>query len=685
MMWRPSLIGMALALGVCLGLHGGVARAEPGQPRGNLIPNAEPEGEQGSAPKGMFHGINYDKSVGKARMFGGEGALAVNYRYGKTTDGRPYADVELVNRAAYAANYTLYLTTQRVVVNEGAAYSLKASIGASGVNQPVVLALGFQFYKPDGNYLSDMAPESGEFRSWHLQPQQLSAEYVGGAPEPSSGQVPASFYPRVSVYNLGPDATMKFRLTGVSLIGGVSVEGAAAGGVKVHALKRPIPDMAPGQVLPLTVRLSGRPNAKALQTRLTLQPIQTAAPTAPAAKSWSFDAEQPLKLAHWGEFLDVWALRLPASLPAGDYVVWHEIPSVGGKTKLGTLKVKQDAGMWLGQAIHRYPGSSETTIGPLLGKYQFVRSLASDYAHRMQWWLAPDEYDWKGLTKWAQFHAKPGERKLVFTFSGSPRWASSDPNQPAAMGVPGNAAPPAPEYRKAYQRMVKDTVTRFKDRILASECWNEPNSPDFYTGTKTELADLCKAVYEATKAVDRRIMVICPQADDPSHLDAVYSAKTSAGEPIHQFCDVVGSHIYNRMGIDRQGRDYARQKLWDALEDMVAMSRKYGIDKPLAVTEYGLNSCVLRPTPSYPRVFHRMSSQEASEAIYRAMAGFREFGVLLVGLYSYDHPDNDPKCRPGGSFMRMTYIDKWGDMKIDPVMADRVSDAVVDFGRAGGD
>lgn len=643
----------------------------------NLIANPYAEGPPGGAPRDMFHGITYDRNVGRAsRGFDVGGVLVVSYRYGKTADGRPYTDVELVNNAPNAANYTLNLSTQRMTLMDGETYSLSANVSALAVRQPVVLALGFQFYKSDGGYLSDMAPDSGEFKDWLGESQTLSASYVGGSPEPSSGQVPNSFYPRLAVYNLPPDATLRFRLSGIVLKAAEKVSA-----VRVLPLKRPMPDMAPGQVLPLSVTLAGKPGVKPTASRLTLQSVQGGV----QGKPLTFDSEQPLQFGHWGHVTDVWQVRLPAQLPLGTYAVTYELPGLGVKAKLGDVVVAAKAGMWVGQAIHRYPGSSESTFGPFQGRYQFVRSLASDYAHRMQWWLGPDEYDWKGLSKWAQYHAAPGERKLVFTFSGSPRWASSEPNQPAAMGVPGNAAPPAPEYRKAYQRMVKDTVAKFKDRILASECWNEPNSPDFYTGTKTELADLCKSVYVATKSVDPKILVICPQADDPSHLDFVYSAKTSAGEPIVQFCDLVGSHLYNRMGMDLKGRDYARQRLMDGLDGMVAMSKKYGIDKPLAVTEYGLNSCVVRPTPAHPQVFGRMASDEAAEAMYRAVAGFREYGVTLLALYSYDHPNNDPNCRPGGSFIRMTYVDKWGDLKIDSVMAKRVGDAVLDFGRAGGD
>jgi len=77
-----------------------------------------------------------------------------------------------------------------------------------------------------------------------------------------------------------------------------------------------------------------------------------------------------------------------------------------------------------------------------------------------------------------------------------------------------------------------------------------------------------------------------------------------------------------------------------------------------------------------------MPSSEAAEALYQSMAVFRAYGVSLLALYSYDHGDNNPGCRPGGSFIRMTQMDASGKQKIDPVVARRLNDAVTDFGRA---
>lgn len=634
----------------------------------NLIPNAALQGVPGQAPREMFHGISYDPSVARrGSPLEREGELRVDYAYSRDQAGKGVMDITLVNQAWKAANYTLNLSTRRFNLVAGQRVSMGALVSAQGVREPVMLTLGWQFYRLNGSYLSDVAPAKAMYRPHLGAEQRLTSEVVGGAPDGMTGEVPASVFPRLAVYNLPPGGQLKIRLSDVRM-----VAQADAATLSVLPLARPMADVAPGKVLAVTVPLDVKPTSGKHVPRLVLRSDK---------REQALTHGRPLNLSQWGRVQDVWRVRLPMDVPAGTYQVGYEVPSLKLKASLGAVVVRPGAGMWVGQAIHRYPGSSEKLLGPFQGDYDFVRSLASDEAHRMQWWLGPDEYDWRGLTRWAHHHAKDGQRRLVFTFSGSPRWASASPNQYAAMGVPGNAAPPAKQYRAAYERMVLATVERFKTRILASECWNEPNSTDFFTGTPTELADLCKSVHRATKAVDPKIPVICPQADDPSHLDWVYSAKTSAGEPIHQFCDMVGAHVYNRLGWDEQGRDFAKQRLADVLEEMWLMSRKYGIEhKPLAVTEFGINSCVLKPTSDYPVVFGKMPSEVAAEALYQSAAVFREMGVSMMAFYSYDHPNNNPECRPGGSFIRMTKVDWLGSMTIDSVVAKRVADAVFDFG-----
>lgn len=336
--------------------------------------------------------------------------------------------------------------------------------------------------------------------------------------------------------------------------------------------------------------------------------------------------------------------------------------------------------MLIGASFHRYPGISERRFGPIQMDYQFARSLAADGMSGMEWWQGEDRYDWSQVDAWAAYHARSG-RGLLVVFSGSPRWASAAPNQPSAMDLPGYAAPPAKPYWPAYGRMVRETVKRLKGRLVGVECWNEPDLIGGFTGTPTELADLCKMVAENTKAVDTQVPVICPQPESPRGLGLVLGARTTQGEPIHQYCDYVGSHLYGHLPNDAQGRPYSTNAISDAVQRMRDASQRFGVNKPLAITEYGISGCGTTGSPAHPVTFGQMPSAEAGEAMYQAIRQFKSMNVGLLALYSYDHGDNHPQCRPGGSFIRTMKLGPDGAQQPDEAVIQRINQAVKEFGR----
>ncbi|RZI81357.1 MAG: hypothetical protein EOP38_19575 [Rubrivivax sp.] len=339
-------------------------------------------------------------------------------------------------------------------------------------------------------------------------------------------------------------------------------------------------------------------------------------------------------------------------------------------------------GMLVGNSFHRYPGVSERLFGPIRMQYQFARSLAADGMSGMEWWRGEDDYHWRDVDAWAAFHARGG-RKLLVVFSGSPQWASAAPHQPSSMELPGYAAPPARRYWPAYGRMVRETVKRLKGKLVGVECWNEPNLPGSFTGTQTELADLCKLVADNARSVDAAVPVVCPQPESPLGLGFIYGARTSQGEPIHKFCDYVGTHLYGPLAHDAQGRPYSSQSIDEAMAMLRRMGTRFGIpaDKRLAITEYGVAGCNTSGSRAHPLPFGRMPSSEAGDALYQSIAALQAHGVSMLALYSYDHGDSSPQCRPGGSFIRSMKLDAEGRQQPDDEVIQRVNDAVRDFGR----
>lgn len=607
------------------------------------------------------YSVSYDPP-----MKSGSG-MVVSVDLTKNSAGRSVYTVSLLNQSARSANFVLPLGGSMVVA-EGTVYRLQAAIQMSGGIRPMQVNVGYQLLRSDGSYQADWAPASGQYLLAVGAAQILSTEYLGGDVNAVGGGVPAKLQSRLVVFNIPAGRSVSLTMELMQLDPrGVSGQAEVAGWSNMPAA------VAPGAKLPMDVGVRLVPGGKTYRSALSLQSGSTV---------YRYEQQVVAAASRWATVQDGWNFSVPAGATQGVYDVWYELPDVGVKQRLGGVSVVAPAGMALGFGVHRYPGTSESSLGGMVGDYQFARSLASDQLYLTQWWLGPDRYDWNAIDQWAAYHAADGSRRLMLTFSGSPRWASASPDQASAMGAAGNAAPPKASYRDAYARMVAATVARLKGRLLAVECWNEPDVPSFFSGTQTDLADLCQAVSEQAKAQDAQVKVICPQPTDPVALDWVYAAKTSAGTPIDRYCDWVGSHVYNRMGKDASGRDYVRDAGVDqAIAAIRGVNRRYGIDKPIAVTEFGVSSCVVRPSSAHPVVFGSMGSSDASEALYQSIRAFRQEGVVALGLYSYDHGVTDASCVPGGSYVRATVVGADKQQRLDTVVLGRVTQAVKDFGQ----
>jgi hypothetical protein len=336
--------------------------------------------------------------------------------------------------------------------------------------------------------------------------------------------------------------------------------------------------------------------------------------------------------------------------------------------------------MSTGMNFHRYPGSAEQAIGPLALNHQVARRISGDGWNPNVWWRGIDSYGWKGIDAWARFHAPKGEKRLLITFSGTPTWASAAPHQGSSMQLPGYAAPPRKELYPAYGRMVRATVERLQGQVLAVECWNEPDLGEFFTGTSTDMADLCGLVRDNAKSVDPSIAVICPQTTSVRNLALVMGAKTSDGRALPDLCDHLGIHIYGALGDDADGLPYDAYSVARVVRDIQTILARHGIHKPVAITEYGLITCEPHPTAAHPVPFARMSNEEAGEALYQSLATLQANGVALVALYSYDEGNNEPGCRPGGSRVRMMEMHGEGRQRPNPSLVGRFNQAVRDFG-----
>jgi hypothetical protein len=159
--------------------------------------------------------------------------------------------------------------------------------------------------------------------------------------------------------------------------------------------------------------------------------------------------------------------------------------------------------------------------------------------------------------------------QIDFVLGQSPTWASARPDDFSYYGVGAAAEPKDNQDWIAYLRNV---ATRYKGRIFTYEMWNEPNDPNFYTGSVAKLVELTRLAHDTLKAIDPRIKLVLSAPYSVGYLQQYLAA--GAG----QYADVIAYHIYNN-----PPEDDARR-----LADLRTVKQAAGVaDKPLWITEGG--------------------------------------------------------------------------------------------------
>lgn len=649
-------------------------------------------------------------------------SISLTYAYGTDSDNQAYIDVSIANSGA-GGFLNLYL--QRPVVNiaQGATYTVSAT--ARMVSGSTSAGTRISAYVPN----NQIGQPGANVQPLGSIDSRLSYTYQSGIL--ISGQLPTMLRPMIGFWDVAANSNLTVRIKAPSLTSNPPITK-----VNILPLTYTTPAVAPGKVIKLTVNFLSRPlplpiGATSVASILTLFDAQGVRVREFVKKPGTTFGPLPAFGPYaWGAKTDPWQWTLPTDVPPARYsirwklvylsasgaVITSQSPSLtagpgvatvpplgvtGYSTyQVGTLTVDPAAGIYVGQHFHRTPGNSQgdsanRTGEPVLVPYHFVRTHDNGAAGGTQWWVgrktlceqqtpgqcaALSDYAWGDLDAFANYHSPTGQKKLLITFFGSPRWASARPSEVSAYcdassvyRCGGLFAEPTPALMSAYRQMVIDTVTRYRDKTFGVECWNEPAfdthgtaaSNSFFSGTPTQLADICKTIYTATKSVDATIPVYCPQAPSPAWMTGVLTARTSQNEPIHQFCDVVGAHVYSAYGNDTSGNAYGAGRLGEAVAQMRLATNRLQLRKPLAITEWGID-----------RTAYDLNSQARGDLMYQTIATAQELGISLIGIYSYDD-------RYGGIWRGgWDLTDSAQDPRIyDNTTAARVNTAVTELGR----
>ncbi|MEN3297043.1 MAG: serine protease [Burkholderiales bacterium] len=283
------------------------------------------------------------------------------------------------------------------------------------------------------------------------------------------------------------------------------------------------------------------------------------------------------------------------------------------------------------------PPSPEPTF-----RYALIRDSDISHLHDAAVWKPDGSIDFPVIDKVYAAHAKNGA-KVIKNFGTVPTWASMRPSErnPQYPNWPGGKS--GPRNLDEYEDYVFRFVSHAKPHLWAVEGWNEPyacphDPPEFATMTPTELADVQKRVYLATKRVDPNLLVFSPPQGYVCGIPTILGARTSQGEPISKYFDVLSWHPYNRSAKSDAGPSYARE----AAEVRQHLADAGLPNMPIADSEHGW----LEAPKEGGKEFYAMTDAQKGQVLYETTQLAKSLGLIAVIWYGYD---NDMIGRPMNS------------------------------------
>jgi len=235
----------------------------------------------------------------------------------------------------------------------------------------------------------------------------------------------------------------------------------------------------------------------------------------------------------------------------------------------------------------------------------------------------------------------------------APTWAVSTADQAYVDGFGGAGASGVPlkmQYVRDFVGAVLQRAIRRNRRIRYLETWNEPEYLGPYpgcafTGTPTQMVQMCAAAYQAAKAVDPGITVLCPSQYLASRMSQFLAARDPTGRQFgHQVCDALNIHPY-RQGPNKAMQSGADALYWSAgggigLREANRLLAALGQPpKPVHVSEWGLSTQANDPEVI---TFNALPSAAKKTYVSRmlvmaALGGCPQFTIFSNGTLAGDY------------------------------------------------
>ncbi|RZQ62337.1 helix-turn-helix domain-containing protein [Amycolatopsis suaedae] len=159
---------------------------------------------------------------------------------------------------------------------------------------------------------------------------------------------------------------------------------------------------------------------------------------------------------------------------------------------------------------------------------------------------ARGQYTWDTLERLVE-GARGAGLPMVFTFGGTPLWAS--PDGPKSVFTDDSRASP-PGDLADWERFVRAVAEKYRGRIGAYELWDMANHPDFFTGSMAQLVDMTARASRVIRAADPAAKVVCPAMGelwDPAALGRLREFSDLGG---YDHCDAASVKLSARNDID---------------------------------------------------------------------------------------------------------------------------------------
>ncbi|MCB0917432.1 MAG: hypothetical protein KDC39_02555 [Actinobacteria bacterium] len=157
---------------------------------------------------------------------------------------------------------------------------------------------------------------------------------------------------------------------------------------------------------------------------------------------------------------------------------------------------------------------------------------------------SPGQDYWGGFDEWMNKLAGWGFNDITFVFCGTPEWAAGKASRKETP-VLGELSTRPPADMNTWRSFVQDVVSRYGDRIAAYEVWNEPTSPQFFSGSAGELAEMTQVVHDVVKSSDPSAAVVSASAQTHSDAYAPFRVKYFEALAARQWpVDAVAIHGY---------------------------------------------------------------------------------------------------------------------------------------------